>query len=245
MVLIWPLPGTVTASMVSNSPPTSVQARPVTAPIWSSSSPMPWRKRRTPEKSATLSGGELDLLGLALEDLAQRLARDLGDLALERAHARLAGIMADQGAQAVLGEGQLALLEAVRLDLLRDQVAGRDLDLLVLGIAFEPDDLHAVEQRLRHVHRVRGGDEHDVRKIVVDLQIMVLELRILLRVEHLEQGRGGIAAEILAELVDLVEQEERVGGPGLPEVGDDLAGQRADIGAPVAANLGFVADAAQ
>src|SRR3546814_1848296 len=75
-----------------------------------------------------------------------------------------------------------------------------DFDLLVLGIAFEPDDLHAVEQRLRQVERVRGGDEHDVAEVDVDLQIMVLELAILFGVENLEQRRGRVASEILAEL---------------------------------------------
>ena len=74
---------------------------------------------------------------------------------------------------------------------------------------------------------------------------MVLEPAVLLRIEHLEQRRGGIAAEVLAELVDLVEQEQRVRGAGLLQIGDDLAGERADIGAAVAANLGLVADAAQ
>src|SRR3712207_7152198 len=53
--------------------------------------------------------------------LAERLARHLRDLALKRADARLARIMADEGAQAVLAEGQLALLKAVRLDLLRSE----------------------------------------------------------------------------------------------------------------------------
>ena len=99
----------------------------------------------------------VDLLDLALEDLAQRLARDLGDLALERPDAGLARVMLDQVAQAVVGERQLLGLQAVRLDLLGDQVALGDLDLLVLGIALEPDDLHAVEQRLRQVERVRGA----------------------------------------------------------------------------------------
>ncbi len=74
---------------------------------------------------------------------------------------------------------------------------------------------------------------------------MVVELVVLLGVEHLEQRRGGIAAEILAELVDLVEQEQRVRGAGLLQVGDDLARQRADIGAAMAANLGLVAHAAE
>ena len=121
-------------------------------------------------------------------------------------------------------------LQAMRLHLLGDQVALGDLDLLVLGIAFEADDLHPVEQRLRHVERVGGGHEHHVRQIVVELQIMVLEAAVLLGIEDLEQRRGRIAAEILAELVDLVEQEQRVGRPRFLDVGDDLARQRADIG---------------
>ena len=46
------------------------------------------------EELAEVVGRQLDLLGLALEDLAKRFARDLGQLALERADARLARIMA-------------------------------------------------------------------------------------------------------------------------------------------------------
>ena len=83
------------------------------------------------------------------------------------------------------------------------------------------------------------------RQVVVELQIMVLEAAVLLGVEHLEQRRRRIAAEILAELVDLVEQEQRIAGPRLLQVRDDLARQRADIGAAVAADLGLVAHAAQ
>src|SRR3546814_20511160 len=112
-----------------------------------------------------------------------------------------------------------------------------DLDLLVLGIAFEPDDLHAVEQRLRQVERVRGGDEHDVAEVDVDLQIMVLELAILFGVENLEQRRGRIASEILAELVDLVEREKRVNRAGLFEVSHHLARQRAAVSYAVAADV--------
>ena len=134
-----------------------------------------------------------------------------------------------------------AVLEAMRFHLLRDEVAPGDLDLLVLGVALEPDDLHAVEQRLRHVERVRRGDEHHVGQVVIELEIMVLEPAVLLRVENLEQRRRRIAAEVLAELVDLIEQEQRVGRPGLLQVRDDLARQRADIGPAVAADFGFVA----
>ena len=128
---------------------------------------------------------------------------------------------------------------------MRDQVLARDLHLLVLGVAGDADDLHAVHQRRRNVERIRRGDEHHVGEIVVDLQVVIVEGVVLLGVEHLEQRRGRIAAEIGAHLVDLVEQEQRIRGLGLAHRLDDLAGHRADIGPPVAADLGLVAHAAE
>ena len=72
-----------------------------------------------------------------------------------------------------------------------------------------------------------------------------MKVVVLLRVQHLEQRRGRVAAEIRAHLVDLVQQEQRVGRLRLLHRLDDLARHRADIGAPVAADLGLVAHAAQ
>ena len=60
------------------------------------------------------------------------------------------------------------------------------------------------------VERVRGADEHHLRQVEVDLEVVVVEGVVLLRVEHLEQRRRGVAAEVGAELVDLVEQEHRI-----------------------------------
>ena len=48
-----PLPGMTVASMVSSSPPSSVQARPVATPTWSSASAVPWRKRGGPSSFCT------------------------------------------------------------------------------------------------------------------------------------------------------------------------------------------------
>ena len=120
-----------------------------------------------------------------------------------------------------------------------------DLDLLVLGVARKANDLHAVHERRRNVERIRRGDEHDVRQIVVDLEIVVVERRVLLGIQDLEQGRRRIAAEVLTHLVDLVQEEERIDALRLLHGLDDLAGHRADVGAPVTANLGFVAHAAE
>src|SRR6185369_8874230 len=107
------------------------------------------------------------------------------------------------------------------------------------------DDLHAVEQRLGHVERVGGRDEHNVRQVVVELEIMVLKPAVLLGVQNLEQSRRRIAAKILAELVDLIEQEKRIGRARLLDVRNDLARKRADVRPPVAADLGLIPYAAQ
>ena len=130
-------------------------------------------------------------------------------------------------------------------DRVRDQVLARDLDLLILGVAGDADDLHAVHQGRRDVERIRRRDEHHARQIVVDLEIVVVEGVVLLGVEHLEQRRRRIAAEIGAHLVHLVEQEQRVRRLRLPHRLDDLAGHRADIGPAVTADLGLVAHAAE
>ena len=120
-----------------------------------------------------------------------------------------------------------------------------DLDLFVLGVAGHPDDLHPVHQRLRHVQTVGGRHEHHLRKVVVHLQIVVAEGRILRRVQNLQQSRGRVSAPVGAQLVDLVQQHKGVGGLRLLHRLDDLAGHGADVGPTVAADLRFVAHAAQ
>ena len=64
-------------------------------------------------------------------------------------------------------------------------------------------------------------------------------------IEHFEQGGGGIAAEIGADLVDFVEQDDRVAGFDAAQGLNDAAGQGADIGAAVAADFRLVPHAAE
>ena len=74
---------------------------------------------------------------------------------------------------------------------------------------------------------------------------MIGERRVLLGIEHLEQRARGIALEAPRELVDLVEHEHGIIGVRALDALDDPARHRADVGAPVAADLGVVAHAAQ
>ena len=132
------------------------------------------------------------------------------------------------------------------LELLGDQELLRDVELLLPRVAGDLEDLHAVAQRRRdRVHDVRGRHEHHLREIERHLQVVIGEGVVLLGVEHLEQRRRRVAAEVVPQLVDLVEHEDRVVRARLLHALDDPPGQRADVGAPVAADLRLVAHAAE
>src|SRR5439155_17075375 len=103
--------------------------------------------RAEPFAHAFLVGAHL--LRLALGDPAGRLPADRGDLPLELPHSRLARVLTDDHPEALLREGQLGPLQAVRLQLFRDEVLAGDPELLFLRVARAVDDVHAVEQRRR------------------------------------------------------------------------------------------------
>ncbi|MCY1404163.1 hypothetical protein D9M71_193650 [compost metagenome] len=177
--------------------------------------------------------------------LLDHLAADLRDLALQAPHTGFAGVIADDVADCRDVYLQLALLQAVGLDLLGRQVLDRDVDLLVLGVTRQTDDLHPVQQRWRDVHRVGGAEEHHVREVVVDFQVVIVEVVVLLGVEYLQQRRGRIATHVAAHLVDFVEQEQRVAHANLGHFLNQTTGHRTDVGTAVAANLGFVTHATE
>src|SRR6185295_20129894 len=83
------------------------------------------------------------------------------DLALEVADARLARALGDDRLEPGVGEGDLGALQPGPLDLAWDEVAARDLELLLLRVAGELDHLHPVAQRTGdRVQCVARGDEH-------------------------------------------------------------------------------------
>src|SRR4029453_17952111 len=100
------------------------------------------------------------------------------------------------------------------------------------------DDLHAVQQRAGDgLEHVGGGQEQHVGQVEVDLQVVVPEGVVLGRVQHLQQGGRGVAPPVGADLVHLVEEDDRVHAPGLGQGPDDPARLGADVGAPVAPDL--------
>ena len=130
--------------------------------------------------------------------------------------------------------------------LLGQQVPLGDLQLLLIGIAGQFNDLHPVQQGPGDgIQGVGGGDKEHVGEIEGHLQKMVAEGAVLLGVQHLQQGRGGIAPLIIAQLVDLIQQQQRITALSLLNGGNDAARHGPHIGLAVAADLRLVMDAAQ
>ena len=129
-------------------------------------------------------------LDAALRDAHRDMAADRADMALEIAHAGLARVVANDRADGVFGDLALLGLEAVGLELALDQIALRDFELLVLGVAGQLDHFHAVAHRSRNsVEHIGGADEHHLREIEGDGEIVVAKRRVLLGIEHFEQRR--------------------------------------------------------
>jgi hypothetical protein len=58
------------------------------------------------------------------------------------------------------------------------------------------------------------------------VEIVVAKGAVLFGVQHFEERRRGVAAEVRSELVDLVEDEDRILRLRAPDALQDLAGQR-------------------
>ena len=209
-----PLPATTATSHARSSPPPlDVTERPLVSPISSCSSFLPTRNFGTPRYFGT-SFATTSMTASPCRSARPPAAppcADAGDLALERADAGFLRVVVDDRADRVLGDRERHVVEAALLALARHEVLHGDVELLELRVAGELDDLHAVLQRDRDAaERVRRRDEHHVREVVVEVEVVVVERVVLLGVEHLEQRRRRIAAEVGRHLVDLVEQEHRV-----------------------------------
>ena len=132
------------------------------------------------------------------------------------------------------------------LELFGQQMLLRNHQLFLVRIGAKLDYLHAVKQRTRNgVRRIGRGDKHTLAQVKGQLKKIVAEGRVLFGIQHLQKCRRGVAAVIAAQLVDLIEKQQRIFGPGLLDGGQDTSRHRADIGFSVTADLGLVVDASE
>mmetsp|Transcript_10325 Transcript_10325/g.30663 ORF Transcript_10325/g.30663 Transcript_10325/m.30663 type:complete len:923 (+) Transcript_10325:165-2933(+) len=159
----------------------------------------------------------------------------------ELPHAGLARVLADHLVEGLVLEVDLVGADAALLLRLGDEVLLGDGHLLLVDVARDPHDLHAVQQRARDVaDLVRRADEEGLRQVHGDVQVVVAEAAVLLRVQDLQQRGGRVPAHIAPELVDLVDQHHGVGALRDLHTLDQLPWHGADVGPPVPAQLGDV-----
>ena len=194
-----PLPGIAVASTKSTSPPTGVHASPVATPGLARAPARLGVEARPPEQLARPRFA--DDVQLARRACPRRpRARPCGRPSRSRARGcarrprACSRSMIARSAASVNAICDFA--QPVALDLARHQVALGDLELLLLGVAGELDDLHAVAQRPGIGSSVvRRADEEDLREVERQVEVVVAEASVLLGVEHLEHrarpGRRG------------------------------------------------------
>ena len=180
------------------------------------------------------------------EDLHGRFPADLCKPSLQSTHTGFSGVGGDDGADGFVGDADLALFQAVLLQLLGNQMILSDHQLLLVGIGAQLDDLHAIQQGPGHgIQSVGGGDEHHVGQIKGNFQIVIPISGILLAVQHLQQCGAGVTTVIMAQLVDLIQQQDGITGAGLSNGLHDSTGHGTHIGLPVTTDLGLVVNTAQ
>src|ERR1700747_1728788 len=198
------------------------------------------------EVIVNIRGRDFEREALISNDLPCYFAANIRDFAIEVPDASFMRVVADDVRHRLVRNFQVVFRQTCRFELLGNQEALRDLMLFLLGVARDAQDFHAVLQWLRNgVQHVGGADEHDLRKIVFDVEIMVGEGVVELGVEHFHQGRRGISAKIHGHLVHFVENKDRIDSPRFAHHLNDLAREGTDIGAAMAANFRFVADATE
>ncbi len=125
-------------------------------------------------------------------------------------------------------------------------VVARDGQFLLGDVPRKPQHLHPVQQRPRDgIQLIGGADEQHLGQIYPHVQVVVQKLRVLFRVQHLQQGRGGVALEGRTDLVDFVEHDHRVGHFHILQRLHKLARHGADIGPAMPLDLRFIAHATE
>ena len=126
---------------------------------------------------------------LAESQFLHRHTAYLGNLLLKSTHSRFTGIILDDTGQRILSKTEIVARKTMFFLLLRKEISLRDLHLLLSKITADVYHLHTVpEGRLDGLYIVCSRDEQHIRKVVVDIQIIVVESGVLLRIESLEKS---------------------------------------------------------
>ena len=130
-----------------------------------------------------------DFFYLFFQHAHDGLAHQLGQLLVQAAYTGFPGIALDQLAQGLVTDAQLAFAQPGALQLTRPQVVFGDGQLLFTDITGQADNIHSIQQGAGNtVEGVGGTDEKYLGQVQAQVQIMVKELAVLLRIQCFQQG---------------------------------------------------------
>src|SRR5690242_10056043 len=109
-------------------------------------------------------------------ELARKLAAARPDLAFEIAHACFTSVMTNDFENAFVGEVKLFELEPVAFSLFRHEVSLSNLEFLPFRVTGKTEYFESILKRWwNRVQDVGSRDEKYFRKIVFDVEIVILE----------------------------------------------------------------------
>ncbi len=75
---------------------------------------------------------------------------------------------------------------------------GRQSPLFFQNISAHFDQFHTIQQWLgNRIQIISGSDKHHLAQVIVDIQIVVVESRVLFRIQHFQQGGSRITLEVI------------------------------------------------
>ena len=121
------------------------------------------------------------------------------------------GVTRDDSFYTFIVEFNVFVIDSMFIHLFRNKILFRDLYFLFLGITSKIDNFHTVAKWTRDlIEDVRRRNEHDLRKIVVQVQVVIAESAVLFRIKNFKHGRSWITFKIRAKFINLIEKDNRV-----------------------------------
>ena len=134
----------------------------------------------SPQKVFQIFRGHSNLFFLIFHDFPGRFSADIPDLSFQVPDSGLLCIASNNLPESILFYPQLLFLQAMGLDLFRDQMFPGNMPLFIFCITADFNDLHPIQQRSGdRLKVICRGDKENLRQIQGDLHIIISEFYIL------------------------------------------------------------------
>ena len=127
---------------------------------------------------------------------------------------------------------------------LRNEMLSCDLLLLDWCIPVKLYDFHTVQQWLRNgIRCIRRTNEHNIRKVVRNVHVVICKRVILFRIQHFQKGTGRASVIRCRQFIHFIENHNRIRDTALVDPIHNSSWHGANISSSVSSDIGFIMDA--